>query len=127
MVIARSGVLPILKNESLIACVIIDTKFWYKLLIYDIWEKQVDKKISSDLRRPIFSCSCFFNYIYCFVNVQIETALANQIWEFLDTNEHQSDWVVKFFVSLLSIGQLHDDIILLQRPESFMLLFSCAN
>ena len=26
-----------------------------------------------------------------------------------------------------SIGQLHDDVILLQLPESFSLLFSCAN
>ena len=25
------------------------------------------------------------------------------------------------------IGQLHDDVILLQLPESFSLLFSCAN
>ena len=74
MVIAPSGVLPILKNESLIACVIMDTEFWYQLLIYDIWEKQVDKIISSHLRRPIFFCSCFFNYIYCFINAQIETA-----------------------------------------------------
>ena len=27
----------------------------------------------------------------------------------------------------LSIGQLHDDVILLQLPESLSLLFSCAN
>ena len=27
----------------------------------------------------------------------------------------------------LKIGQLHDDVILLQLPESFSLLFSCAN
>ena len=26
-----------------------------------------------------------------------------------------------------TIGQLHDDVILLQLPESFSLLFSCAN
>ena len=26
-----------------------------------------------------------------------------------------------------AIGQLHDDVILLQLPESFSLLFSCAN
>ena len=28
---------------------------------------------------------------------------------------------------LLPIGQLHDDIILIQLPESSSLLFSCAN
>ena len=26
-----------------------------------------------------------------------------------------------------TIGQLHDDVILLQLPESFSLLFHCAN
>ena len=38
-----------------------------------------------------------------------------------------SQW--KFGVSLAKfrIGQLHDDVILLQLPESFSLLFSCAN
>ena len=30
-------------------------------------------------------------------------------------------------VSYWPIGQLHDDVILLQLPESFSLLFSCAN
>ena len=25
------------------------------------------------------------------------------------------------------VGQLYDDVILLQQPESFSLLFSCAN
>ena len=29
--------------------------------------------------------------------------------------------------SKFTIGQLHDDVILLQLPESLSLLFSCAN
>ena len=38
------------------------------------------------------------------------------------------DETLAFFVLLhLSIGQLHDDVILLQLPESLSLLFSCAN
>ena len=77
MVIALSGVLPIFKNGSLIACVIIDTKFWFQLLIYNILEKQVDKIISSHsfwLKKTNFFCSCFFSYIYCLINAQIETA-----------------------------------------------------
>ena len=28
---------------------------------------------------------------------------------------------------LVQLGQLHDDVILLQLPESLSLLFSCAN
>ena len=127
MVIAPSVVLPILKNESLIGCVIIDTKFWYQLLIYDIWEKQVDKIISSHLRRPIFFCSCFLTTYTALLMRKSRLHLASQIWEFSGTNEHQSDRVVKFFTSLLSIGQLHDDIILLQLLKSFSLLFSRAN
>ena len=35
--------------------------------------------------------------------------------------------ILLFRVRAFSIGQLHDDIILLQLPESFSLLFSCAN
>ena len=31
------------------------------------------------------------------------------------------------YKNLFSIGQLHDDVILLQLPESLCVLFSCAN
>ena len=35
-------------------------------------------------------------------------------------------WYVMVFLEW-SIGQLHDDVILLQLPESLSVLFSCAN
>ena len=35
-------------------------------------------------------------------------------------------WLFSLYV-VCTIGQLHDDVILLQLPESFSLLFSCAN
>ena len=38
--------------------------------------------------------------------------------------DHRGNAVSNFFKS---IGDLHDDVILLLRPESFRVLFSCAN
>ena len=35
--------------------------------------------------------------------------------------------VLAALIQCATIGQLHDDVILLQLPESLSLLFSCAN
>ena len=45
------------------------------------------------------------------------------IWEF----QKNLTFKARLSAKHLLIGQLHDDVILLQLPESLSLLFSCAN
>ena len=85
------------------------------LALYAILQGMLDETLMIHSKR--LSASGYDSTVYDVVKVQVVKGLSKSV------RVSQSQRVG---VSLV-IGQLHDDVILLQLPESLRLLFSCAN